>query len=93
MGLLVQLFYLPMLLEPRFVADVLQVELREMFYYSLGLVDAKAVRPSEAFVAILRYFYASQSFLGHGPLGLWSRRVSGHGPAGAVAVVTFCLWR
>ena len=91
-GLLVDLLDLAVLLEPLFIPDVLQVELREIFYYSLGLADGEAVRAAEALVPVLRYFYASQSFLGHGPLGLWSRRVSGHG-AVAVAVVTFCWWR
>ena len=59
MGLLVQLFDLAVLFQPLFIPDVLQVELRQVLHNSLGLVDRKAMRAAEAFVAILRYFYAS----------------------------------
>ena len=92
MGLLVELLDLAVLLEPLFIPDVLQVELRQVLDYSFGFADGEAVRAAEALVPVLRYFYASQTLLGHGPLGLRAARVARHG-AVAVAVVTFCWWR
>jgi hypothetical protein len=58
-GLLVELLDLAVLFQPRFVAHVLQVELRQVLDYSFGFADGKAMRAAEALVAILRYFYAT----------------------------------